>query len=623
MQKKENFFTDNEDILFHVNRRWDWDNLYNWQGEDERNAISATSVDDYRKTWIEALTAFGEGVGTVIGGNSRQVEEEELVLDKNGDVQYGPKLTENLKLLIELGTPGMGISPKHGGLGGPFCLELIANELLFRACPSTSLNSSWWSPIGHVVDLFGTDKERDMVLAKIASGEWSGSMALTEPDAGSDLGALRTYGQEQSDGSFLIYGSKRFISNGNSQVCLVLGKNAKGAEGLKNLNLYLCLRDLDGKRNYDVTKIEHKIGLKGSATCELQFEGSKAWRLGKDGEGFRCMLKLMNDARLAVAYQGLGVMEGCFRLAKEYAEQRVSWGKPIAQHELIAEKLLDMEVELRAVRSLSYRAAIYLSTASAGEKYLKSNPEISEKQRGEIKGRVSRYNRRVRRWTPLLKYFTAERAFQHARTGVQIHGGYGFTTEYRAEWWVRESLILGIYEGTSQIQAMMVMKDTLKDVIKKPTRFIELALGTRVQWIGEKDDLKRKLNKARQLYNGAVISVLMQLMKENVKASVGEVKPADLLKVVRKLPKDILKFDRLGTALLHAERLCEMKAYVALIEATVRDAKVEPERRWIAERLASRAIPRMQLLKTEIDTVEPVILARLASYEKKSPAAKS
>ena len=474
-----------------------------------------------------------------------------------------------------------------------------------------------------MIERFGGERERQMVIPKLVTGEWSGAMALTEPDAGSDLGALRTYGQEQSDGSFLIYGSKRFISNGNSQVCLVLGKNAKGAEGLKNLNLYLCLRDLDGKRNYDVTKIEHKIGLKGSATCELQFEGSKAWRLGKDGEGFRCMLKLMNDARLAVAYQGLGVMEGCFRLAKEYAEQRLSWGKPIAQHELIAEKLLDMEVELRAVRSLSYRAAIYLSTASAGEKYLKSNPEISEKQRGEIKGRVSRYNRRVRRWTPLLKYFTAERAFQHARTGVQIHGGYGFTTEYRAEWWVRESLILGIYEGTSQIQAMMVMKDTLKDVIKKPTRFIELALGTRVQWIGEKDDLKRKLNKARQLYNGAVISVLMQLMKENVKASVGEVKPADLLKVVRKLPKDILKFDRLGTALLHAERLCEMKAYVALIEATVRDAKVEPERRWIAERLASRAIPRMQLLKTEIDTVEPVILARLASYEKKSPAAKS
>jgi len=618
MQKKENFFTDNPDILFHLNRRWDWDNLFNWLGKEERDAVGATTMEEFRQTWLEAVTTFGEGVGTVLGSNAQRVEAEELVLEKNGDVRMGPALQENLNLLKELGTPGMGISPKYGGLGAPFCLELIANELLFRACPSTSLNSCWWSPIAHVVDLFGTDRERDLVLSRIASGEWSGNMALTEPDAGSDLGALRTYGEEQEDGSFRLYGSKRFISNGHGQVSLVLGKNAKGAEGLKNLNLYLCLREIDGRSNYLVTKIEHKVGLKGSATCELQFEGSKAWRLGKDGEGFRCMLKLMNDARLAVAYQGLGAMEASFRLAKEYAESRKSWGKPIAHHELIAEKLLDMEVDVKAVRSLCYRAAIYHSISVAGEKYLKSNPEISTAQRSEIKSRVARYQRRVRRWTPLLKYFTAERAFINARTGVQIHGGYGFTTEYRAEWWVRESLILGIYEGTSQIQAMMVMKDTLKDVIKRPAKFIELALGTRVQWIAEKDPLRRKLNKARQLYNGAVVSVLMQLLRENVKASVGgassgDMKPADLLKIVKKLSKDLLKFDRLGPALLHAERLCEMKCFVALIEATLRDAKVDPERRWIVERLVARALPRMQQLKTEIDTVDPVIMGRLAA----------
>lgn len=625
MQKKDNFFTDNPDILFHLEKRWDWDNLFRWLGQEEKDAVGAQTLDEYRKTWIDALTAFGEGVGTVIAANAVRVESEELQLNKSGDVTTGPALRESIQTLIELGTPGMGIAPKYGGLGAPFCLELIANELIFRACPSTSLNSCWWSPIAHVVDLFGTDREREMVIPRIATGEWSGSMALTEPDAGSDLGALRTYGEEQEDGSFRLYGSKRFISNGQSQVCLVLGKNAKGAEGLKNLNLYLCLREVDGRQNYLVTKLEHKVGLKGSATCELQFEGAKAWRLGKDGEGFKCMLKLMNDARLAVAYQGLGVMEGAFRLAKNYAEERESWGKPIARHELIAEKLLDMEVEILAVRSLCYRAAMYLATAYAGDKYLKAHQDLSEAQKADIKSKVARYQRRVRRWTPLLKYFTAERAFVNARTGVQIHGGYGFTTEYRAEWWVRESLILGIYEGTSQIQAMMVMKDTLKDVMKRPARFIELALGTRVQWLAEKDPLKRKLNKARQLYNSGVIAVILQLLKENVKANVGlsgatkpagesatiDLKPAELLKIAKKLSKDLLKFTRLGPALLHAERLCEMKAYVALLEATVRDAKIDGSRRWIAERLAYKALPRMHQLKMEIETIDPVIHSRI------------
>lgn len=617
---KENFFTDNEDIFFHVAKQWDFGILQKWTPPETLDALGLHDVAEFRKTWLDVLESFGALCGESIAPNARAVEDEELKLNGKGDVEYGPILSANMRKLIELGVPGIGISPQFGGLGAPFCIELVANEILYRSCPSTLLNASWWSSIAHVIDLFGTDHERDMCLAKIASGEWSGSMALTEPDAGSDLGSLRTYGEKQPDGSWKLYGTKRFISNGNGQVCLVLAKGKKGAQGLKELNLFLCLHEIDGKKNYEVSKLEHKVGLRGSPTCELKFDGAKAWLLGQEGDGFRCMLKLMNDARLAVGIQGVGLMEATLKLAKDYAAERTSWGKPIAEHELVAEMLLDMEVELKGLRSVCYKAAIELSQASIGEKYLKSGAKLTDSERNEIKSKIARMQKRVRRITPLVKFYAGERAYVHARKAIQILGGYGFTTEYRAEWWLRESLILSIYEGTSQIQAMMVMKDTLKDVIKSPKRFIEMALGSRVRWLTVKDPLRNKLNKCRQIYHSAVLAVVFQLVKENVKASVADMKTTDILRAIGKIPKGILRFDSLGSALLHSERLAEMKTLVMIGKAVFLDAKADKSRKWIAERHLARSIPRLTQLKMEIDMGDAHLIQHLARNKQATSA---
>jgi len=624
MKQKENFVTDNPDIRYHLTRRVDLKGIFEGLSSEEREVAGCTTFEEYRDMLLVALETLGEVCGTDLAGNAAQVEKEPIYL-KDGEVILPPAIVSNLEKLVQVGASSMSVEPKYGGMGLPFLLEAAANEVIMRACPSTGLNIVWYSAIAAIIEKFGSDKIKDFVVPRIASGEWSGSMALTEPDAGSDLSALRTYGQLQDDGTWRLYGSKRFISNGASQVSLVLAMNAKGVQGLNNLNLFLCLRKLpftlDGseapgtKFNYTVTKLEEKLGLHGSATCELNFDGSVAYLLGENGKGFQHMLNLMNDARIAVGFQALGYCEAILRLATEFCSQRQTWGKPISQHEMIAEKLLDMEVEVKALRSLSYQAAINQSVLYQGERNLKHDKTMSEEARAKLERKVAKARKRVRKWTPLIKWYGAEKAVEMARIGLQLHGGYGYTKEYRAEWWVRESLILPLYEGTSQIQALMCVKDTLKEVIRQPGRFIETALGLRVQTLRAGEPLRKKLYRAKQLESGAVISILLSLLKTNVRASISEVKPSDLRQMVKLLSRDLIKMENVGPALLHAERLVEIKAIVSLSQCLVWDAEDDESRAPYAERFLNKTWPRLNMLKAEIEMHDPVLTRRLAGFE--------
>jgi alkylation response protein AidB-like acyl-CoA dehydrogenase len=611
MQRKDNFFSDNEDIAFQLKRRMDFEALFSGLTREEREATNCQTAEEFKGMILTVLETLGEICGSVLAPNAVQVEKEDLVL-KDGEVILPPTLSENMRALLDFGCSTLGASTEYGGLATPFLFEMAANEMIMRACPSTGLNIVWYSGVGHIIEKFGSQAIKERIMPKIVSGEWSGCMALTEPDAGSDLGNLRTYAEAQPDGSVKLYGSKRFISNGCGQIALVLAMREKGATGLGNINLYLCLRKgEDGSDNYRVTKLEEKVALHGSATCELAFDGSRAVLLGEDGKGFQHMLHLMNDARIAVGFQGLGLMEAVWRMAADYASQRKSWGKPIAQHELIAEKLLDMEVEVRAVRSLCYQAGLSQSLMYQGERALKANKQWSDEERAAFDKRLSKHRKRVRRWTPLIKWYVGERAPEVARTGLNIHGGYGFTKEYRAEWWMRESLILALYEGTSQIQALMCVKDTLKSVIRRPTQFIETALGLKVQKLRTKDPLKKRLYEAKQLEAGAVIAILLKLLKANVRATISEVKPSDLLRMVKLLARELVKMQNVGPALLHAERLTQMKSIIALGECLYWDGEVEPSRRWMAERWLAKALPRLEALKKEIEYDDDALSQRL------------
>jgi len=607
--QKQNFFTGNADLLFHMKNRIDWDLLFNTVEPKYKDAIGAKNAEEYRDSWFEVMTTLGEICGTTIAGNALTVELQPISLS-NGDVSLPPAIIENMEILKSVGFNGISINPEFGGLGAPFILEAAGMEMLNRACPSTALNACWFGSIAHIIDRFGTHEMAAEYVTKIAGEGWSGSMSLTEADAGSDLGAMKTYGDKQADGSWKIFGSKRFISNGTGEVSLVLARKSKSDTGLDSLCIFLCPRKINGQNNFTVAKIEEKVGLHGSATCELNFDGSQAWLIGEEGQGFAIMLFLMNDARIAVGFQGVGLMQATFEMASKYASERKTWGKPIAKHELVAEKLFDMECELRGARSMGYQAAFNQAMMYACEGALKRQ-DLTNDEKIDLEKRLATHKRRVRRWTPLIKYYVGEKSFEHARNCVQLHGGYGFTKEYRAEWWVRESLIYSLYEGTSQIQALMCVKDTFKVAIRRPMELIEHALGSKMRSLTTQDSLKKDLYALKSLVNSSILGLLLKIAKSNLLPEESTV--ADNLKVLASLGKAISKIEDMHLAMLHAERICELKCLEAIAEALIWDSEIDPTRRKYAERFLYRSLPKARMLKEEILTDEKNIEAILAS----------
>jgi len=615
MQKKQNYLADNPDIEFHFNNKFEWDVLYDLSIAEDRHALGVSSAEEYKSTFRSILDQFGEVVGSKIAANQSKVANEDLKL-VNGEVVFPAATQESVDLLKNIGIASMGIASRFGGMAIPISAELPAVEMLYRACPSTYTNITWYAPVARVIDEFGSEDQKSRVIPRLATGEWSGNMALTEPDAGSDLGALRTYGERQSDGSWKLFGTKRFITNGCGDVSLVLAKGQKGAEGLQHLNLFLCFRkNSDGSRNYEISKLEEKIGLHGSPTCELQFDGSHAELIGEEGLGFSYMLHLMNEARVGVSYQGVGIMEAVYRLAKDYTQERKAWGRPLAHHELIAERLLDLEVTLKAARSLCYQAGNALSIYQTASRKLREDKTLTPELKEKVAELKKKYERRLRRWTPLIKFFAAEQAVKNARECLQMHGGYGFTTEYQPEWWLRESMIIPLYEGTSQIQALMCLKDTMKDIIRKPRSFIEAAIDARfgnLTNLSSRNPLRRKLAKLKQEFNASMVSIIVQLVKTNMRLSFNEINPAHLRKIVKMITTDLVKFENLRPALLHAERITEMKAAICMAESLIADVKIDSSRNWIAERWLNKALPRAQMLRAEIEMQEPVLAHRMA-----------
>ena len=611
MVGKPNFFQDNEDIVFQFTKRLHMEEIFDWTSKEEKEALSVNTPEEFSKTWQDIMSTIGEFAGSTLMANQDKVSKAHLSLGTDGEVVFPPELLENMQTFIEIGGPALGIDPQFGGIGGFAALVMFCQEIISRACPSTMLNTCWYGAIAAIIEEFGTEELRHQYVSKIASGEYSGSMSLTEPDAGSDLASIRSYAEKQDDGSWKVYGSKQFISNGNGMVSLVLAKNKKGSKSLNDINLYLVPRILDGKPNFRIAKLEEKPGLHGSATAALDFDGSIGFLLGEDGKGFSYMLKLMNEARVAVGFQSLGLMEASYRLAAEFASQRRAFGKTIDKHELIAEKLLNLDVDIRALRSLATQASRYLSLVEVGERRLK-DPTIDVSQKAKIKPRVKYVKNRAREWTPLIKYWAGERSFQHARDGLQIHGGYGYSTEYKPEWLVRESLILSIYEGTSQIQALMCMKDTLKEIIQRPNEFVEITLGTHWKAVSEKDPLRKKIYRMMRHVNASLVSVMKQLVKENVRHQYNANKSSDIFKLLKVLSRNLVKFDDLSPALLHAERVTEMKAIVAMARCLMWDAKEDPSRRWIAEHFIHRYYPVVLKNRKEIGTENRVLKGRIA-----------
>lgn len=531
--------------------------------------------------YLGALEEMGKLAAKDIQPRAAKIDREGVKFE-NGKVTLPEDLNTNLRQLTEVGVFSGPVARKFGGMNLPRAVSTLGLEMFGQACPNTGLTIANFS-MADFVQTVGSDEQKAELIPKLMSQELQSSMALTEPGAGSDLGKLRTSAKKDGD-HYVINGTKLFISGGHTDISFALVRTDPNSQGLNGLSVLIVPKDIDGKENFRVTKVEEKICLHGSATCELVFENSKGTLIGPEGQGFKVMAELMNAARLAMGALATGIACAAHQAAKEYAKTRVTMGKPIIQHPMVADMLYEMEIEIRAMRALTMEAA----TACDWMNIYKAKGDDANHKK---------WKKRYRRLTPLVKYMTSEKAITIARNAVQIFGGYGVCREYPVERILRESIIYPIYEGTSQIQSLMVLKDTLKDVASQSGGFLGSLAGAWAESKVARNPVKSKVLQGRNELNQGIKTILGSIIKQKFTSDIEALKQSKIQQFLKDFSLQLLstKTD-LTYPFLCAERFTKITAdYYALKTMADRCPEGDKEReKWILE-FAELAIPRMQL----------------------------
>jgi hypothetical protein len=376
----------------------------------------------------------------------------------------------------------------------------------------------------------------------------------------------------------------------------------------------------DRVRHVTVERLEEKLGHAASPTCLLSFERSPGELIGDRGEGFKYMLLLMNNARIGVGFESLGLCEAAWRMARDYAAGRPSMGKTIDRHEMIASMLEEMQTDCQAIRALAVHASFHeeLSQRKRLQSLYLAEPDSPEK--AALDQEVKKLQRKVRQATPLLKWYASEAAVRLASMCVQIHGGVGYTREFGAEKLLRDAVVLPIYEGTSQIQALMAMKDALLGVMKDPKRFIRESAESRWKFRFGRDALERRVAGLRMTCHTAQRHLMVKIGMSKVfdlrGMPTGEWKEA--------LTKDWDPKRDFAPAMLHAERLISLLTDAAIAEVLLEQARAFPEERAdLLLRWLERAEPRTRYNLDIIRTTGDRLLDSLSTdHSVKSAAAR-
>jgi alkylation response protein AidB-like acyl-CoA dehydrogenase len=495
-------------------------------------------------------------------------------------------MTEGLRGLAEMGLASPAAPTELGGGGLPFTVNMILAEMLARADLATQVQHGigWNSPAALIVR-FGTKEQQQKYVPRLARGEIMGAVAMTEAQAGSDVGRLSTTATPGDDGVWVLQGRKQFISAGQGELVVVLARCVPGTSGLDGLGMFVAEREDD---NYTVERAEHKFVIRGSPTCALVFDGTRATILGQPGDGWKQILTFMNESRLGVGIQGIGVAQAAYERAMAYASERSQMGKPIREHPMVAEMLLDMATIVSGARTLAYEAAVLQDLA--------------------LFGKDERAARDLRELTPLVKWYCSEGAVRVCRMALQIHGGVGVVDEYEVGRYMRDSLILPIYEGTSQIQSLMAVKDLMKATLRRPATLIGKGPSRMLADASFDGRLGSDFGAARSHVVGSVRQLLGRLVKRN---GIG---------VLRGAP---LSEEQLGGILLHAERLTESLAHTHVARVLGERSKLVPERRGLAERAARTARLVAERNRRAIALDDGTVLERVAEWREERETSKS
>lgn len=447
-----NFYSDNEDLKFHLGhplmkkivelkeRGFVDKETYDYAPIDFEDAI-----DSYDKT----LEIVGDICGNILDPNAESVDAEgpEVINDR---VKYARGTQENHDALTQAGLYGMSLPREYGGLNFAMVPYVVAAELVSRA--DAGFANIWGlQDCAETIHEFGSKEIKDEFLPRIHQGQ-TAAMDLTEPDAGSDLQAVQLKATwDEKKGTWLLNGVKRFITNGDAEISLVLARSEDGTNDARGLSLFVY----DKKDNaMKVRRIEHKLGIIGSPTCELVFTNAPAVLVGDRKMGLiKYVMSLMNGARLGVGAQSVGLSEAAYREAVKYANERMQFGKAIIQFPAVYELLTNMKAKLQASRALLYETSRFVDVYKAYY-HISQDRKLEKNEREEQK----EFNKLADCYTPLLKLFASEYSNQIAYDSLQIHGGSGFMKDYPIERIIRDARITTIYEGTSQLQVVAAIK---------------------------------------------------------------------------------------------------------------------------------------------------------------------
>ena len=561
----ENFLKDNEDILFHL-KHLDLDTIITLKednfAEKDIYPHAPKDIEDTKDSYEKILGLIGEIAGEHMAPVAAAVDEEGVKL-VNGEVVYATGTRMALDMLAKADLMGLANPRKYGGLNCPVTLMSIAGEIMSRA-DGSFLNFGLQQDISETLNKFGSEEQKARIIPILARGEETSSMILTEPDAGSDLQAVSLRAHQADDGKWYLNGVKRFITNGNGKIGLVLARSEEGTKGAGGLSFFLYERD----EHMVIRRVENKLGIHGSPTCELQFNNAPCELVGQRRRGLtKYTMWLMNSARLMVSGQATGIAEAAYREALKYAHERIQFGKPIIEFPPVYEMLTEMKIAIEASRTLLYETSRFVDLKECYEHISENKPERAS----EVKDEMKKYTRLANLFTPMTKLHNTEAANKVAYDGIQIHGGTGYMKEFNAERHYRDARITNIYEGTSQLQVVAAIGGVTSGAA---SRFFD-------DFIEETD-----------------LSHCKGLLAKVEKAKLNFEKT--LIKIKEIEDQEVVTY--------HSRRLVEMATDITIALLFMRDAKHSERKLKVAETFIAKMITRIEMNMQFIISGESTLL---------------
>ena len=447
-----NFYTDNSDLKFQLSHPL-MKKIVELKEQDFKDSgvydYAPCNVEDAIDSYDKVMEVMGEICADTIAANAEQVDHDGPVCE-NGRVTYAAGTAENQRVLTQAGMYGMSLPRQYGGLNFSLVPYVMAEELVSRA--DAGFANIWGlQDCAETIHEFASEEIKAEFLPRIPQGDTC-SMDLTEPDAGSDLQAAMLKAEwNEEKGMWMLNGVKRFITNGDAQIKLVLARSEEGTRDGRGLSYFVHDQKWGG---VTVRRIENKLGIKGSPTCELVFKNAPAKLIGERRMGLiKYVMSLMNGARLGVGAQSTGISEAAYREAYKCACERRQFGKAIIEFPAVYEMLAVMKAKLQASRAILYETTRFVDIYKSYG-FIAETRKLTPEERQEMK----KYQRYADMFTPVLKMMSSEYCNQNAYDAIQIHGGSGYMKEYPVERIYRDARITTIYEGTSQLQTVAAIR---------------------------------------------------------------------------------------------------------------------------------------------------------------------